>query len=105
MSGMSIVEPDDKQAKFRQRKPHWNLPPQHAALAICFVLAATRTRTEAFAGHDQHGFGAVALRAAQKPQQLGMRLHLRHAVKIKTRFDRVTTARDPLLEAPVERRK
>ncbi len=61
MSGMSIVEPDDKQAKFRQRKPHWNLPPQHAALAIRFVLAATRTRTEAFAGHDQHGFGASRL--------------------------------------------
>jgi hypothetical protein len=30
-----------------------------------------------------------------------MRLHLRHAMKIKTRFDRVTAARDALLRAPV----
>jgi hypothetical protein len=103
MPGMGIIETDDKQAKFRQREPHWNLPPQYAGLAIRVVLAATRPK--AFASNDKHSPGAIGLSAAQKSQQLRVRLHLRHAVQIKPGFDWVTTARDALLHSPVERRK
>jgi hypothetical protein len=105
MSGMGIVETDDKQAKFRQREPHWNLPPEHAGLAIRIVRADTRACAEALTGNDKHSLGTIGLSAAQKPQQRCMRLHLRHAVQIKARFDRVTSARDALLHSPVERRK
>jgi hypothetical protein len=104
MPDMRGIEPDHKQAKFRQRQPHWHLSPQHTAFAIWIVFAWPRT-ARAFARDDKRGADAVCLGAAQEPQQFGMRLRLRHAMQIETRFDRLATARNTLLKPPVERRK
>ena len=96
MADMRGVEPDHKQAKFRQCQPHWHLSPQHAAFAFPIVFAP-RNPPDSFAGDDKHGADTVRLSAAQKPQQRPVRLRLRHAVQIETRFDRLASARDTLL--------
>ena len=61
MTEVSLVEADDETAKFRQRQPHWDLPPQHAAL-----LPIVAGLTAAFAGYHQDQPRIVGLRAAQE---------------------------------------
>jgi hypothetical protein len=104
MTDVRGVEPDHKQAKLRQRQPHWHLSPQYAAFAIRIVFVRTRA-AGTFAGDDKHGANAIGLSMAQEPEQLAMRLRLRHAMQIETRFDRLAPAPNALLQSPVERRK
>ena len=104
MTDVRGVEPDHKQAKLRQRQPHWHLSPQYAAFAIRIVLVRTPA-AGTFAGDDKHGANTIGLSTAQEPQQLAMGLRLRHDMQIETRFDRLASARNTLLQPPVERRK
>jgi hypothetical protein len=101
MADMRSVETDHKQAEFRQRQPHWHLPPQYAAFAIRIVFARPQI-TRPFAGDDKRGAHALRLGAVQETQQFGMGLRLRHAVQIETRFDRFAPARDTLLQPAIE---
>ena len=104
MTDMRGVEPDHKQAKLRQRQPHWHLSSQYAAFAVRIVFVRPRA-ARTFTGDDEHGAQAITLGMPQEPQQFGVRLRLRHAMQIETRFDRLASARDTLLQSPVERRQ
>src|ERR1700733_10787484 len=96
---MRFLEPDDKGAEFRQRKPHRYLTTQYAA------LAPTLARRGAFAGDDERDLRAFGLGPAQEAQQRDMRLILRHAMQVDPGIDGVAAARHALLEPAVKRRE
>jgi hypothetical protein len=66
------------------------------------VILTVVAATQALTGDNQHGANTVRMRAAQKPQQRSVRLRLRHAVQIETRFDRFASTRNTLLQPAVE---
>ena len=105
MADMGVVETDDKQAKFRQREPQWHLPPEHAALAVDIASVALDDLRRPLPVTTSAILTPSGLRAMQEAQQRRVRLLLRHAVQIEARVDRLATARDALLEPPVERRQ
>jgi hypothetical protein len=86
VTGVRILEADNERTELGQRQPQRHLALEHAALmhAPCFAGS--------LAGNDQRRLDAVGLGAVEKPQQRRMRLRLRVAVQIKTRFDRLAAA-------------
>ncbi len=100
MARVSLVEADDEVAKFRLRKPHRHLPPQHAALA-----RIVRAFAVAFAGDDKRNFSVIRLGPTQEGKQRSMRLPLRHAMQIDASVDGVAATRDALLEPAFEWRE
>src|SRR5437764_598147 len=97
MADMGLFEAAHIGAEFRLPQPERHLPLEHAALAP--VVAGTRP----LAGDHEHEPGAVGLRLTQESEQRDMRLALSAAVQIEARVDLDGTARQTLLEAPIEK--
>jgi hypothetical protein len=101
MADVGVLKSDDKRPKFRQRKPHWHLPLEHASLAAALAPSAYGS----FAGDHQHGPGAIRLSAPQKPEKRGVRLSLSMPVQVDAHINRINTARHPLFKTPAQRHK
>ena len=95
--GVRIFEADNERTELGQRQPQRHLALEHTALGRARRFAGS------LAGDDQRRLDAVGLGAMKKPQQRRMRLRLRVAVQIETRFDRFAAAGDTLLEPSPER--